>query len=266
MSKTVLSTCFSKNSAYGTFPPCAFFRWCISGYQCKRREAQTLVWLPQKQGQENRALAHVDQWITWFIKWLKIHILPSNLLAPILSLAVPDRTPTFVFLSPPTSSSLDFPHVGHSDLWHLFWEYISPQQTGLNCKYSKPYFCVQQHFNMYNQSLQEITINVSPQYLQGIAILQNSCNLSALKVLQGRFWHQYIIVNLMSIPCDSNERQLHQQRSAECIAAHSKPIQTKLALSTKITPHWKFKAVQRFLSSSKQSPCQLTTKMAKTNW
>lgn len=46
------------------------FRWCLSGDQCKRRAAQTLVWLPQKQGQENRAVAHVDQWITGFVKWL----------------------------------------------------------------------------------------------------------------------------------------------------------------------------------------------------
>lgn len=43
----------------------------FSGHQCKRGEAQTLVWLPQEQGQKDRALAHADQWITRLAKWLK---------------------------------------------------------------------------------------------------------------------------------------------------------------------------------------------------
>lgn len=56
--------------------PRSCFRWRLSGHQCKRRAAQTLVRLPQKQGQENRALAHADQWITRFIKWLKSPLYP----------------------------------------------------------------------------------------------------------------------------------------------------------------------------------------------
>lgn len=104
------------------------FRWCISGYQCKWREAQTLVWLPQKQGQENRALAHVDQWITWFIKWLKTHILSSNLLAPVPPwLYQIGLLPSFSYLLPALLLWI-FLMLAKSDLLHLFWEYRSPQQ------------------------------------------------------------------------------------------------------------------------------------------
>lgn len=89
------------------------FRWCISGYQCKWRKAQALVWLPQKQGQKNWTLAHVDQWITWFIKWLNTHNPSSNLFAGCT------RTPASSPSSPPRSSSLGRPRVARIDLRRL---------------------------------------------------------------------------------------------------------------------------------------------------
>jgi len=93
-----LSNTYFLRTQHVTHTVCVLsFRWCISGYQCKRREAQTLVWLPQKQGQKNWALAHADQWVTWLIKWLKTHIL----LAPHPTcLTAPDRTPAFSFWTP----------------------------------------------------------------------------------------------------------------------------------------------------------------------
>lgn len=33
-------------------------RWVSAGYHCQGREAEALVWVPEEQGQEDRALAH----------------------------------------------------------------------------------------------------------------------------------------------------------------------------------------------------------------
>ncbi len=68
---------------WGTIYMCVFFsclnehfhpfsRWSLFRYKCQWREAKTLVWLSEKQGQENRALAHINQWTPWFrVQWLR---------------------------------------------------------------------------------------------------------------------------------------------------------------------------------------------------
>ncbi len=68
---------------WGTIYVCVFFsclnehfhpfsRWSLFRYKCQWWEAKTLVWLSEKQGQENRALAHINQWTPWFrVQWLR---------------------------------------------------------------------------------------------------------------------------------------------------------------------------------------------------
>lgn len=134
------------------------FRWCISGYQCKWRKAQALVWLPQKQGQKNWTLAHVDQWITWFIKWLNTHNPSSNLFAGCT------RTPASSPSSPPRSSSLGrllwVALVLPASTWDAsLWEYTVFPLHRAEFKTYTSHVCVQQHFHTYRKEVAPLLIS-----------------------------------------------------------------------------------------------------------